>query len=119
MIDLKPQIVQALRNAAALVDLLGGRKIWAQLAPVDTLFPYITFFEIVNTDTGYADNQAHGSEIHVQVDIWASGSTSQLAIETNQVMEAIGFIRTSSIDGYDREAKTYRKILRYKTITRR
>lgn len=119
MIDLKPQIVQALRNHATLVDLLGGEKIGAQVAPVDAALPYLTFFELTNFDSNYAENQAMTSEIHIQVDVWSCANTGPISFEANRVMEELEFVRTGAIDRYEHDTKTYHKVLRYKTIVRR
>ncbi|OJF17781.1 MAG: hypothetical protein A6D91_09920 [Bacillaceae bacterium G1] len=114
MIDLKPEIRQALLNNAALVSLLGGQKIWPEVAPDGTPEPYVTFFELVNVDELYADDQAHGSEIHFQVDVWSKGNTGPIAVEVNKTMETLGFYRTGAVDLYEDDTKTYHKALRYK-----
>ena len=114
MIDLKPEILQALRGNIALVELLGGPKVWPEVAPESTKEPYITFFELVNVDDQYADDKAYASEIHYQVDVWSKGNTGPIAIEVNKTMEALGFYRTGAVDLYEDDTKTYHKALRYK-----
>lgn len=115
MIDLKPEILQALRGNAALVSLLGGPKVWPEVAPDAAAEPYITFFEITNFDDLYLDDSAAASEIHFQVDIWSKGNTASITKEVDKTMKSIGFYRTSAADLYESETKTYHKALRYKT----
>ena len=114
MLNLKPQILQALRGNATLVSLLGGPKIWPEVAPDDRTYPYVTFFELVNVDDQYADDKAYASEIHYQVDVWSKGNTTAIAQEVNKTMEALGFYRTGAVDLYEDDTKTYHKALRYK-----
>lgn len=114
MIDLKPEILQALRGNTALVELLGGPKVWPEVAPDSTKEPYITFFELVNVDDQFADDKAFSSEIHFQIDVWSKGNTSPIAAEVNKTMEALGFYRTGSVDMYEEDTKTFHKALRYK-----
>ncbi|MBO8164700.1 MAG: DUF3168 domain-containing protein [Brevibacillus sp.] len=115
MIDLKLEILQALRGNVALVSLLGGPKVWPEVAPDDTAEPYITFFELTNFDDLYLDDSASASEIHFQIDIWAKGNTSPFAVEVDKTMKSIGFARTSATDLYENDTKTYHKALRYRT----
>lgn len=115
MIDLKPEIRQALLNNAALVSLLGGSKVWPEVAPDTVVEPYITFFEITNFDDLYLDDSAATSEIHFQIDIWAKGNTATIAKEVDKTMKSIGFARTSAADLYENDTKTYHKAMRFKT----
>lgn len=123
MINLKPKILQALRNNRALVSILGGAKIWPEIVPEDPekpiTAPYVTFIELTNFDKDYADDQAMTSEIHYQIDVWSPLDTGPSTIEANKTMEELGFVRTSAIDRYDTVSKLYHKVLRFKTIVRR
>src|SRR5690606_7098050 len=114
MIDLKPEILQALRGNSALVTLLGGAKVWPETVPEGTPDPYVTFFELANVDDQYADDKAYASEIHFQVDVWSKGNTTAIAQEVNKTMETLGFYRTGAVDLYEDDTKTYHKALRYK-----
>lgn len=116
MIDLKPNIRQALLNNAALVSLLGGKYVYPQVSPDASIQSYVTFFEIGNTDDRYAENQAFNSEIRFQFDVWTPGNTGPIAAEVNRTLEDMEFIRTNSLDDFDEVSHSYRKILRYKTI---
>lgn len=93
MINLKPMIVQALESNPTLISLLGGFKIYNITKPNQDENgnpinpPYITFFEITNFDSDYADDEPFASEIHFQIDIWSMGSTSKLAQEVDGTMK--------------------------------
>lgn len=117
MIDLKPAITAALRGNAALVAMLGGQKVWPETAPDGTDEPYITFFEITNFEATHADDEELQSEIHIQVDVWSKGNTGPPAVEVVRAMKSLGFRRTTATDQYEKETKTYHKILRFKKIS--
>lgn len=115
MIDLKPEIRQALLNNAALISLLAGKKVWPQVSPEDATEPYITFFELTNFGSLYSDDSESVSEIHFQIDIWSKTNTSPIAMEVDRTLKELSFQRTSSADLYEDDTKTYHKALRYKT----
>ncbi|MEJ8546629.1 tail completion protein gp17 [Brevibacillus borstelensis] len=125
MVDLKPEILLAMRNSAVLSTILGrdknGRvKVYPETVPeydkAPITEPYITFFELTNFDDFFTDDQAEGSEIHFQIDIWTKGNTSPLAKEVDRVMKELEFSRTGSGDLYENDTQTYHKALRYKTF---
>lgn len=120
MLDLKPEILQALRNNAALALLLGkdidgNVKIYPEVSPYADAEPYITFFELTNFGSLYTDDEEAASEIHFQIDIWSKGNTGPIAQEVNKTMKALDFQRTSAPDLYEPDTKTYHKVIRYKT----
>lgn len=114
---MKPTITAALRGNAALVAMLGGQKVWPETAPDDGIdLPYITFFEITNFEANHADDEELQSEVHIQVDVWSKGNTGPPAVEVVRVMRSLGFRRTTATDQYEKETKTYHKVLRFKKI---
>lgn len=118
MIDLKPQITAALRGDTAIDTLLGkdargNVKIYPEVAPDDVTFPYITYFEIINSEATHADDEELESDIHFQIDVWSKGNTSPVAKEVAKVMKSLGFRRTSADDQFEKDTKTYHKILRF------
>lgn len=116
MINVKPEIVSALESNEALLSLLGGPRIYQIKAPDAEEFPRITFFELTNFDTAYADDQAIASEVHIQIDIWSKESTSDIAIEVDRTMKSLSYKRDSSADFYEADTKVFHKALRYSTI---
>ncbi|MGF7046397.1 hypothetical protein J2T13_000873 [Paenibacillus sp. DS2015] len=120
MIDLAPEVRQALSNNSALAFLVGKDKsgevkVYPEVTPDATALPYITFFELTNFNDKFVDNKAIDSEIHIQIDVWSKGSTSKMAQEVNRTMEDLGYHRSGTASPYDTETKTYHKVLRYKT----
>lgn len=121
MIDKKPAITAALRGSATLTTLLGKDskglvKVYPEVAPDGTAEPYVTYFEITNFEATHADDDELQSEIHFQVDIWSKGNTGPPSSEVVRVMKSLGFRRTGAIDQFEKDTKTYHKILRFKLI---
>jgi len=114
MINPKPEILQALESNQALVSLLGGKKIYWLVAGMAE-YPYITYSELANHDTDYADDKATASEIHIQVDIWSKGNPTKIAAEVDKTMRRLGYTRYGAIDLYESDTKVYHKALRYET----
>ncbi|PHG55644.1 tail completion protein gp17, partial [Bacillus toyonensis] len=84
MINLRPEIVQALENNQELVSLLGGKRVYYRKAKHAEEFPRITFFELNNRPDGFADNEESESEITFQIDIWSKGSTTAIHQKVNE-----------------------------------
>lgn len=121
MINVKPDVLQALESNQELVSLLGGSYIYQIRAPVqDNWNAWISFFEFVNVDDAHADDEPYSSDIRIQVDIWARDnetraiSTDQIAAEVDKSMKELGFRRTYSIDFYEEDSKIFHKALRYR-----
>ncbi|WDU84209.1 tail completion protein gp17 [Caloramator sp. Dgby_cultured_2] len=113
MINIKTTIVNSLKSNSNLINLLGGQRIYFQVAPNPNEFPRITYFEIDNFGSLYADDEEKASEIHVQIDIWHKSNTTAIADEVDKTMKNIGFGRTSAADLYEEDTQVYHKALRY------
>jgi hypothetical protein len=113
VIDLKPQVYQALVGDAELVQLLGGQHVYQVKAPDATEYPRVTFFELNNVDSDYADDGAVSVEIRLQVDVWSKGNYSAIVARVNAIMESLGFTRYYSTDLYESDTDVYHKALRY------
>lgn len=118
MINLRDDILNALKQNTSLVELLGTYKglpaIFNLNSPDDEIYPRITFFELNNVDQDYADNQPINSLIRFQIDIWSKGNPINLANEINKTMESLGFVRTFTTDLYESDLKVYHKPIRFK-----
>jgi hypothetical protein len=115
MINVKTEVLTALQGDSALVALLGGSYIYQIRAP-SGLAKYVTFFELTNFDSEFADDTAVASEIHLQVDVWVvGGSTSAIADQVDTTMKTLGFKRTGGADLYEEDTNIYHKALRYAT----
>jgi hypothetical protein len=120
MINLKPTILQALQNDAALISLLAGQHIYQLMAPNATEFPRIVFWEYDNIGGTYADDVEADSEVYIQIDIACRDqSTSAIAQEVDKVMKSIGFFRNASTDQYNdnNDTQIYEKHMRYFIFT--
>ncbi|MEN6349336.1 MAG: DUF3168 domain-containing protein [Syntrophomonas sp.] len=115
MIDVYPEVKTGLLGNSSLITILGGPRVYQQVAPRPNEFPRISFFEMTNFDTGFADDTAIASEIHLQIDIWSKGSTTDVAGEVDKTMKALGYKRTGSADLYEEDTKIFHKALRYST----
>ncbi|SDY84730.1 DUF3168 domain-containing protein [Thermoactinomyces sp. DSM 45892] len=118
MINLKPQIKQALERNQELVSLLGGNRIYQLTAPNKTEFPRITYFELVNRDAGFADDQSISSHIMFQISIW-SDEAKHLSLLGNQIdlsMKSLGFSRIFSTDFYEEDTQIFHRPMRYRKL---
>jgi hypothetical protein len=116
MIDLKPQVDQALKNDTDLVNLLGGKRVYQIKAPNANEYPRITFSEVNNIDSDYADDSAVSAEIRLQIDVWSKSNYSAIVARVNAIMESLGFTRYYSIDLYESDTDVFHKALRYLKI---
>ena len=117
--DVKTEIRAALVANAQLVALVGtdasgAVRIYQLAAPNAEEFPRITYFEIDNSDTAFADDVAYASDVLVQVDVWSKGSTSAIAGEVDKTMKELGYSRTGAPDLYEPDTRVYHKALRYR-----
>lgn len=105
-------------NDTALTSLVGkdkdgNHKIYQLSAPYADAYPRITFFEVVNQDEEFADDEVLSSLVSVQIDVWSKGSTSAISKEIDRIMKSEGWRRTSGPDFYEDDTKVYHKALRY------
>lgn len=112
--DIKAEIRTSLLANAQLVTLLEGQRVYQLTAPNADEFPRITFFEIDNTDTAFADDIAYAADVLVQVDVWSRGSTSAIAGEVDKAMKELGYSRTGAPDLYEPDTRIYHKAMRYR-----
>jgi len=117
MINLKPNVVSALKNDTTLTGLLGGPRIYFQVAPNADEFPRITYYEQDNRPALYGDSQELGSELIFVVDVWSKASTTAIADAVNGVMASLGFMREFAGDLYEEDTGVFHKNMRY-TILR-
>jgi hypothetical protein len=115
--DIKANVLALLRADSPLTTLIGRDKdntfkIYQLSAPYADAFPRITFFEVVNQDDEFADDEVVSSLVVVQIDVWSKGSTSAISKEVDRIMKADGWARTSGADFYE-ETSIFHKALRY------
>lgn len=115
MKNIRPIVFQALATDQNLLSLLGGEHIYYMIAPDSSELPRITYFEYLNIDSSFAENNAVQSSIGFQIDIWNDGDTSDIAVEVDHVMKGISFNRTFAIEEFDEEVRLFRYVMRYTT----
>ncbi|MFD1675408.1 tail completion protein gp17 [Alicyclobacillus fodiniaquatilis] len=117
MINLSSTVSSILCNDATLTGLLGGERVYLIRAPNADEYPRITFFELNNYGSNFADDTELESEIKYQIDVWHKGNPNPIALEVDRVMQENGFIRTYSTDIYEDDTNVFHKALRYRTQT--
>lgn len=117
--DIKAQVRTALLENDELVSMVGNDKdgnvkIYQLATPYADDYPRITFSEIDNRDTHYADDEPYASQVIVQIDVWSRDSTSAMAGQVDKTMKELGYVRTSAIDFYESGPEIYHKAMRYR-----
>lgn len=112
--DVKVEIRSALIANQKLVSLLGGQRVYQLAAPNAEEYPRITFFEIENSDSQFADNEVYATEVFVQIDVWSKGSTSEISGEVDRAMRQLEYSRYGGADLYEPDTKVFHKALRYR-----
>jgi hypothetical protein len=111
MQNLKSTVLTALQTATALSTLTGFHFQY----PTDfTTLPLLSYFEVDNLPSLFADNQEIGSEIVYQIDLWGKASLSAYALAVDAVMTGMDFVRVSAQDLYEDAEHVYHKSMRFK-----
>lgn len=117
MINLKPDVVSALKNDPTLTGLLGGQRIYFREPPDMSVFPRVTYYEADNREFPFGDELEASTEVVMVIDVWNTGSTSAIAQTLDSVMSGLGFYREYSADlEYDSDVKVHRKHMRYRKL---
>lgn len=75
---------------------------------------YITFFEYINTDEEYADDEAIVTGRYYQFDIWSKTNYSKLVKDVEKMLKEMKFRKRSHNDApYEKDTGLYHKVLRY------
>ncbi len=116
MISIKSQVLNALKANSQLAALLSGPHIYFQVAPDAKQFPRITFFEMTNIGSVFADDTEIASDISLQIDVWSKGNTTDIALEVDRTMKSLAFARDTAADLYEDDTGIYHKAMRFSTI---
>lgn len=114
MVNVKPELVAALKGDAQIISLLGGPFVYFQYPEDETQYPRITYYELDNKGFIYADNEEKASQIYIMVDIWSKESTSALASAVNIVMKSLGYVREFAADLFETDTKVFHKPMRFR-----
>lgn len=77
--------------------------------------PAVQYVEEENRVNEYTDDKEQSSYIRFRIDIWDNKSTSNLAVEIDEVMAMLGFYRSSCSDVPD-PSQLKHKQMRYEAI---
>lgn len=93
MINVKDQIYSALLGVCDNVS-----DIYPQTT---SIFPAIQYTEEANNVYEKTDEAEQLAYLRYRIDIWNTGSTSQLALDVDEAVSALGLVRTSCMDVAD------------------
>lgn len=77
---------------------------------------YITFFEVVQYSALSADDEEVKAGYNIQIDIWSKGDYTSLAQQVKELMTAAGFRRTTEVEDYEPDTKTFHKVIRFSYV---
>jgi hypothetical protein len=118
MVNIKPVIVNTLKNSLHLVELLKGSNIYRQYPEKEFDFSkesLVVYSEIKNEPLEKGDEVELISDIRYQFDIWSKSSTSEISLEIDRVMTELGGERIDASDD-DENAPKQCKPMVYKFI---
>lgn len=78
-----------------------------------TATTYITFFRYNERGALQADDKEQLTRHSVQVDVWGKEDIEALTESVKDQLQAIGFVRNSYFEDFEKETKTYHKAYRF------
>lgn len=121
MFNAKPTIATALSTDSALIALIPKLRMFSSIAAFSTTptYPYLTFSELANNPSMFADDSEEESEITIRLDVWGTASLSTIAGHVDRVMKTIGFGRNWANDSdeiFDDGTRIYHKSMSFSGI---
>ncbi len=127
-LSLQQAIFTTLTGSTALVNYLGGPKIYDDI-PEETAFPYVTIGQSLMTDWGTASDQ--GREHLFRLHVWSrSSGNSESQLITEEIINVLHEVTLNLTDNIlinmrftgadvlrDNDAKTHHSILRFRAVT--
>ena len=115
MINVKSELAKALKNNAALTNLLGGKRIYPVTAPKPDQYPRIVYREVNNADVFFADDAAAGSTIDIEMSVLSTeNNVDPMADQADETMKSLGFHRYFATTIFNPQTKVFEKLLRYR-----
>lgn len=108
MINVKPYIYKALKET--------GYDTYFHYPENFTKLPAISYYELDNSTRFKEDGEDKIAKITYAIDIWNTGSTSDIVEAVDKKMMELGFSRTACADLYEAESKIHHKAIRYSGI---
>lgn len=76
-------------------------------------YPYITFFSYNEQGESFSDDEEDFTGHYIQVDVWSKGDYTDIVKRVKDLLEGVGFSRTSEGDLYEPDTKIYHKGMRF------
>ncbi|MDR2903252.1 MAG: hypothetical protein LBU77_01915 [Clostridiales bacterium] len=111
MIDVKAEVKKAL-------GAIEGAKVFFYFPQDFKKLPCISYYEAHNAPGASGDDAEYLSEIIYVVDVWGDSSAivTNIAIETDEKMKGIGFVREFAHDVNDPDSKVRHKTMRFRLL---
>lgn len=109
MINVKDQVYRALESVV-------GEKVPTDIYPQEwEKFPVVQYTEEANNVFEKTDEGEMMAQLIYRVDVWHTGSTSQLALDIDAALSKIGLTRTACSDSPDPSGLRH-KTMRYEGV---
>lgn len=79
-----------------------------------TATTYITFFEVIDVPSMYADDELRSTQKTVQIDVWTKGNFIPLVAQVKDLMKNAEFSFSNGRDFYENDTGYYHYALTYK-----
>lgn len=80
-----------------------------------TTFPVVQYVEEENKTHTKTDNEEQLAYVRYKIDIWHNRSTSDTAVAVDEILSALGLIRTQSLD-VPEPSQLKHKVMRFEAI---
>ena len=109
MKNLKPQILNKLKEISNVEVSYFYPEEWKKGKRL------ISYYELDNSEAEHADDEEYSSNIAIEVDVWCDTASecSRLAIEVNDKMHELDFMRTLATDLPEEGALKHHKTMRF------
>ena len=96
----KIAIASALTTDAPLIAMIPSVRMFDNIAIFATasVYPYLTYEELYNTEGQKADNTEIESEVTFRIHLWGTASLSAAAGHVNRIMQGLEYSRNYSRD---------------------
>lgn len=74
---------------------------------------HITFYEYLENDEDYADDEATSTEHYIQLDIWSKGNTKELKKQVKLLLKEVGFRFQEGQDFFETDTEIYHIAMRF------
>ncbi len=112
MVDMVDTVINALKNDPS-VRVLVSDRIYKIRPAGKPAYPYITIFEVSNSEAQSADDEEYSDEIEIQADIWHNGSMTLIVKAAQKVIRKLGFTHQAQADEYNEQTQTFHKPIRF------